>query len=193
VHRRNNLELLFEKSSKNCIDLLKRLLCWSPKVQNILPLSAASTCKKPCITPTSTKLPRPASPMNSEFCLNSNISARNQPRLFSNGVPRRYRDTNYILLLYMDYSEIADKLLEHPQFVLLLRETVGGMVEETQIERRQANDTPEVNSLLQELYEMIRQAVEMTLQANTHSFTQSLMEAVTRMKLELERQMASFQ
>lgn len=93
----------------------------------------------------------------------------------------------------MDYSEIADKLLEHPQFVLLLRETVGGMVEETQIERRQANDTPEVNSLLQELYEMIRQAVEMTLQANTHSFTQSLMEAVTRMKLELERQMASFQ
>jgi len=32
VYRKNNLDKLFEKASKSCLDLLGSLICWSPKV-----------------------------------------------------------------------------------------------------------------------------------------------------------------
>lgn len=76
---------------------------------------------------------------------------------------------------------------------MLLKETVGQMVEETKAEKRQASETPEVNTLVQDLYELVRQAVELTIKAETHGFTDSLVSAFGRMKTEMEKQFQQFQ
>lgn len=106
VHRRNNLEIMFDKASRNCLDLLKKLLCWSPKVSpSSYHLSDASTSRKPSSIRTSTKTRKPASRTSCACSRSWNTLARSQLRPSLSGVPRTKRrradPTAYnIVLLY---------------------------------------------------------------------------------------------
>lgn len=50
-----------------------------------------------------------------------------------------------------------------------------------------------MNCLIQDLYELVKQAVDLTVKTETHGFTDSLVNAFNRMKAEMEKQFAQFQ
>lgn len=61
------------------------------------------------------------------------------------------------------------------------------------LEKRHSAEKPQVNSLIEDLYDVIKQAVQHTIKAEIAMFTESLFITFTSMKNEIESSRASFE
>jgi hypothetical protein len=48
---------------------------------------------------------------------------------------------------------------------MLLRESISQMIDQINIEKRQGSEKPQVNTLIEDLYDIIKQAVRHTIKA----------------------------
>lgn len=84
-------------------------------------------------------------------------------------------------------------MLENPQFTMLLRENISEMVEQVSLEKRQSSEKPQVNTLIEDLYEVIKQAVQYTIKAEITMITESLFNTFIGMKNEIDNRRSAFE